>query len=136
MAQEAYLVHIPAYILSAEFILGGIVRLSPFPFQSAHADIITQNRVIAPLLYPLIPSKDATSQSTYVGSWFLLTGAIWGLRSTRGRLGTLGISLFWSSFLVYTHSKLGLDIWLPVANVGLGVGAWWLESRVRNRRKR
>ena len=130
----SFLVHLPSYILSTEFILGGLVRLSPFPFRAAHADVVAKNTAVAPLLYPLIPFKDAKGHNVYVGTWFLLAGTLWGLRRTRGSLGTLGLSLFWSGVLAYSSAKAGMDVWLPIANLGLGLGAWWLENQSERRK--
>lgn len=130
----SYLVHLPSYVLSTEFLLGGIVRLSPFPFREAHTDVIEKNTTIAPLLYPLIPFRDVHSHNAYVGTWMLVTGAVWGLKRTRGSLGTLGLSLFWSSILLYSQVKAGMDLILPSVNLGLGLIAWWLENKADGRR--
>ena len=127
MASENF-VHLPAYILSAEYLLGGLIRASPFPFADAHERVNQKNAEIAPVLYPIVPFKDTVGHNRWVGAWMIATGMCWCLPNTRARTATLALSLFWTSAGAWSQWKVGMPYWLPVVNFSLSWIAWYAES--------
>lgn len=119
---------VPVFIVSSEFLLGGLVRLSRFPFQEAHQDINTKAIQAAPILYPVVPFRDAIWHNRYVGAWFLATGMLLAHPATRSKDYTIGLAVSWTSTLIYSHVKLGWPVWLPVITLGLEGLVWGIES--------
>ena len=120
---------IPAIVLAAEYILGGLVRASPFPFAAAHERVVRKNASIAPLLYPIIPFRDVENHNRWVGGWMIITGLLWAYPQTRSSLATLGLSLFWTGAGWYSQSRAGMPYWLPVVNFTLSFLVWWLANK-------
>lgn len=115
---------LPALLLSAEYLLGGLIRVSPIPFSAAHSRVRAKNAQIAPILHPLVPFKDVDAHNIYVGAWMILTGILWGWPGSRGSLVTLGCSLFWTGAGAYSQWRAGMPFWLPVVNFGVSWVAW------------
>lgn len=109
-----------AWILTAEYLLGGTLRLSN------HPRVVSKNTTIAPILYPLIPFREVRAHNLYVGAWMVLTGVLWGIPATRGWLGTLGLSLFWTGAGAWSQARAEMPFWLPIVNMGVSFGAWWV----------
>lgn len=129
MAPSRYFfAQIPAVILSTEFFLGGVVRLSSWPFRDAHEQVCRKNAVMAPILYPVVPFTDVTWHNRWVGTWLLITGALVASKDTRRSRGTLALQLFWSGALGYSQWKAGSTFWLPGFNIALGLVVWWIEN--------
>lgn len=127
---------IPAIILAAEYILGGLVRASRIPFASAHERVIKKNASIAPLLYPIVPFEDVKNHNRYVGVWMIATGLLWANPESRLWLPTLGLSLFWTGAGWYSQARAGMSYWLPVTNFALSFVVYWLAHNrdIRGRR--
>lgn len=125
-----YLLQLPAIVLSAEFLLGGIGRASPFPFRSLHQRICKKNESIAPVLFPVVPFKDVLRHNRWVGTWMIVTGFLLAYPKTRGSIPTLGCVLFWTGAGAYSQRKCNMPYWLPVVNATLGVIVWWIENHL------
>ena len=128
MNQRSWLPEFSTSIISAQLLLGGIVRVSPWPFRAAHEQVLEKNSTIAPLVYPLVPFKDAIRHTRWVGSWFVVTGLALALPQTRGSIATLGLVLFWTGILAYSDRKANLPYWLPVCNAVLACAGWWARN--------
>jgi hypothetical protein len=121
---EQILRQIPTVVLSAEYLLGGLLRVSSWPFPNLHKRVLQKNTDIAPILYPIVPFQDVKIHSRWVGSWMIITGLLWASTSTRGSLMTLGLSLFWTSAGAYSQWKAGMPFWLPCVNFVLSLVVW------------
>lgn len=126
-----FVAKVPALLVSAGYLFGGYVRLSPWPFSATHELVRQKAAVVAPILYPLIPFRDITGHNRWMGTWLLSTGALVANPATRGSRATLALVLFWSSTILYGEWKAGMAIWFPVFNIGLGLASWWIENTNR-----
>lgn len=126
-----YLTQVPVVVLSAEFLLGGIARVSSFPFHSLHQRVCVKNERIAPVLYPVIPFRDVPRHNRWVGTWMTATGVLLAYPATRGTLLTLGLVLFWTGAGAYSQRKCNMPYWLPIVNATLGMVVWLLENRFK-----
>lgn len=129
--RRPFVAHVPAILVSAGYLLGGYVRLSPWPFYATHELVRQKAAMVAPILYPLIPFKDATGHDRWMGTWLLGTGALVATPATRGSNATLGLVLFWSSTIAYGEWKTGTTPWFPLFNIVFGLTNWWIENRTR-----
>lgn len=131
MAQvSSYLLQLPAIILAGEFILGGLLRASSFPFKTAHEQVLQKNIKITPILYPIVPFTDVVWHNRWVGGWMIATGTLLAHPRTRARLTTLGLVLFWTGAGAYSQAKADMPYWVPVVNAALGILVWSIENRV------
>lgn len=121
--------HLPALLLATEYLFGGLVRISSFPFPSIHDQVNRKNTSIVPILYPIVPFKTVDAHNKWVGAWMMATGVLWAHPATRGSLATLGLSLFWTSAGAYSQRRASMPFWLPIVNFGLSWVAWWVENR-------
>lgn len=126
---DSNLKHVPAFILSAEYLLGGFVRVSPWPFPGVHDRVCRKNAKITPVLYPIVPFKNVKSHNRWVGAWMMATGILWANPSTRRSPITLGLSLFWTAAGAYSQWRTGMPFWLPVVNFILSLVVWQVESQ-------
>lgn len=125
---------IPAIVLSAEFILGGWIRASPWPLRAAHDRVCQKNIRIVPILYPVVPFNDVTRHNVWVGTWMLVTGTLLASRACRGSKATLALVLFWTGAGAYSQWRAKMPFWLPICNTLLSVTVWWIENRSGNRK--
>lgn len=123
----AFLVHIPALILSIEFFIAAAGRLVP-ALRTLHGRVYRKAQRTAPTLHPVIPFKDDVKRHMrYVGAWLLLTGVMLLLPFTRGSRATLGLVLFWTGAGAWSQWKCGMPYRVPILNAGLGMLVFWLE---------
>lgn len=121
---------IPAFLLSAEYLFGGLLRVSSWPFPELHERVLRKNAVIAPILYPIVPFRGVQSHNRWVGSWMIVTGLLWAYPVTRGSLATLGLSLFWTGAGAYSQWRAKMPFGLPVVNFMLSFVVWSLHNGI------
>lgn len=127
---------VPRAILSAEFVFGGWVRVSSWPFKSINAQANRKNAVIAPILYPLVPFRDAVGHNRWVGAWMIGTGVLLASRTWARSKATLALVLFWTSAGAWSQRKADMSYWLPIVNFSLGWLVWWIENRDQSEARR
>lgn len=132
---EQILPQVPAFVLSAEFILGGFLRVFSWPFPELHERVLRKNAVIAPILYPVVPFRGVEGHNKWVGSWMIATGLLWAYPVTRGSSATLGMSLFWTGAGAYSQWKAKMPFWLPVVNFMLSFVVWTIQNKVQEDQK-
>lgn len=128
---------LPAMILTLEYFLGGLPRLSSIPFARMHRRIHQKTLKTAPHLAPVFPFTDTRSNKTvrwhmyFVGALMLLEGLLLALPRTRTTMPTFALSLFLPAAGAWSQKKAGLPFWLPITNFSLGLVVYYLESRAR-----
>jgi hypothetical protein len=127
-ALTSFLVNIPVYILTAEFFVGGIPRLSPFPLERLHGFILQKTQRTAPHIYPLIPIRAVRPQMQAAGLLMCFTSLLLAMPKTRGGYGTLGMVLYLTGVGAYSQSRAGLKFWLPIVNATIGFVVFWIEK--------
>jgi len=128
---------IPAIVLMLEYFLGGILRISSFPFAAANDRIYHKTVATAPHLAPVFPFTDTRSEKTvrwnmrYTGILMVLEGVLLALPLTRGGNFTLALGCFLTSAAVWSQSRARLPYWLPCVNFALAWVVWWMEKTGR-----
>lgn len=126
---------LPIIILTLEYFLGGLPRLSAFPFGRMHRRIHQKTLRTAPHLAPLFPFTDVRSgrvvrwHMAFVGALMVLEGVLLALPRTRTSLATFALSLLLPAVGAWSQGRAGLPFWLPVANLTLGVVVHYVEGR-------
>ena len=125
-----YLIHVPAYLLAFEHILGGQARVTPLLTPSVY-DIAARQRGPATqkALYPIIPIKNPEKLSNFIGALMIATAILLFLPITRGSIVTLAVNTFLTGAGIYTQRKMGIPFWLPCINMALGLMVWVIENR-------
>ena len=121
---------LPAYILSFEHFLGGQARitslLTPSLYQGA---VVRKGPGTAEALYPIIPFRDPTIHSNFIGVLMLLQGTLLAYPPTRGSFWTLGLNTFLTAAGIYSQRRMGIPYWLPCVNMALGFIVWWTRNQ-------
>lgn len=117
----------PAVLLSAEFLIGGFLRISSWPFASLHERIYQKSTMTWSELYPIVPFKDVRAHMAYIGIWMMGTGVLLALPQTQGSLITLGLVYFWTGAGAWSQARTQMPFWLPVCNAMLGTIVYVIE---------
>lgn len=126
-ATQSTLTMLLVAILSLEYFLGGVPRVSAFPLERMHIRMHQRTLETAPHLAPVFPFTDTRSNKTVrwhmrvVGSLMILEGLLLAMPRTRANSITFVLGLFLPAAGVWSQMKAGLPYWLPVINFTLGL---------------
>lgn len=128
---------LPVILLTLEYFLGGLPRLTPVPFGRMHRRIRQKTLRTAPHLAPVFPFTDTRSGRTvrrhmgFVGALMVLEALLLAVPRTRTAAVTFGLSLFLPAAGAWSQGRAGLPFWLPVANLALGLVVHYVEGGPR-----
>lgn len=120
-------------LLSLEYLLGGLPRLTPHPFARAHARLRHKTLRTAPHLAPLFPFTDTTRYGVrwhmaFVGVLMVLEALLLALPRTRAAGPTLVLGVVLPAAGAWSQRRAGMVWGLPVVNLVLGLVVHFVEG--------
>lgn len=143
-------------LLSLEYLLGGLPRLTPHPFARAHARLRTKTLRTAPHLAPFFPFTDVAANTNtttssrpdggdgggvgrkntknlrrhmaFVGALMVLEALLLALPATRAAAPTLVLGVVLPAAGAWSQRRAGMVWGLPVVNLVLGLVVHFVEA--------